>query len=129
MKRKEMEKVIRVEELKRKIRMARHNKKYIRFLYYKFILFIINLFDDINKVINGFNYKGEYEKQNKQLDTQKKRIDDLEKQKGELEEQRDNLSDLAHERYLEIEDLNKQLQAEKQTVKNLRKRIREIKKK
>lgn len=129
MKRKEMEKVIRVEELKRKIRMARHNKKYIRFLYYKFILFIINLFDDINKVINGFNYKGEYEKQNKQLDTQKKRIDDLEKQKVELEEQRDNLSDLAHERYLEIEELKKQLAAEKQTVKNLRKRIREIKKK
>ena len=124
-----MEKVIRVEELKRKIRMARHNKKYIRFLYYKFILFIINLFDDINKVINGFNYKGEYEKQNKQLDTQKKRIDDLEKQKVELEEQRDNLSDLAHERYLEIEELKKQLAAEKQTVKNLRKRIREIKKK
>ena len=129
MKRKEMEKVIRVEELKRKIRMARYNKKYIRFLYYKFILFIINLFDDINKVINGFNYKGEYEKQNKQLDTQKKRIDDLEKQKVELEEQRDNLADLAHERYLEIEDLKKQLQVEKQTVKNLRKRIREIKKK
>lgn len=129
MKRKEMEKVIRVEELKRKMRLARCNKKYIRFLYYKFILFVINLFDNANKVINGFNYKGEWEKQNKLLDIQKKRIDDLEKEKKLQEEIANECADLAHERYLVIEELKKKLTAEKQTTKNLKKRIREIKKK
>lgn len=124
-----MEKVIRVEELKRKMRLARCNKKYIRFLYYKFILFVINLFDNANKVINGFNYKGEWEKQNKLLDIQKKRIDDLEKEKKLQEEIANECADLAHERYLVIEELKKKLTAEKQTTKNLKKRIREIKKK
>lgn len=122
MKRKEMEKVIRVEELKRKMRLARHNKKYIRFLYYKFILFLINLFDDINRVINGFNYKGEYEKQNVQLDNQKKRINDLEKQV-------DDLADMLTSREEDIAKLESEIASRDTTIRNLKKRIREIKKK
>ena len=127
MKRKEMEKLIKLETLERKMKIARHGRKYIKFLYYKFILFVINLFDDINKVINGFNYKGEYEKQNKQLDTQKKRIDDLEKEIKELEKQGYDLADLAHERYLEIEELKKKLKSKNTIIRNLNKRFREIK--
>lgn len=124
-----MEKVIRVEELKRKIRLARCNKKYIRFLYYKFILFVINLFDNANKVINGFNYKGEWEKQNKLLDIQKKRIDDLEKEKKLLDEIASECADLAHERYLEIEELKKKLKSKNAIIRNLNKGVKEVKSK
>ena len=122
MKRKEMEQLYKVEELKRKMRMARYNKRYIKFLYYKFILFIINLFDGVNKVINGFNYKGEWEKQNVQLDNQKKRIGDLEKQVN-------TLSDAITNKDEDIAKLESELASRDRTIKNLKKRIREIKNK
>ena len=122
-----MEKIVRLETLERRLKIARHNRKYIKLLYYKFILFVLNLFEDINRVINGFNYKGEWEKQNKQLDTQKKRIDDLEKEKKELEERMYALANLAHERYLEIEELTKKLKSKNTIIRNLNKRFKEVK--
>lgn len=127
MKRKEMENLVKIKKIERKMKVARSDKNYIKVLYYKFILFLITLFDDISRVIDGFNYKAEYEKQNIQLDIQKKKISDMQKEKEEWERQKRALVDLAHERYLENEEVKKQLQAEKTTNKNLRKIIKEIK--
>lgn len=122
MKRKEMEKVIRVEDYERKMRLARADKKYIKTLYYKFILFFITLFDDINKIKNSIDYKGEWEKQNIELDRKKKRI-------TELEKAHDDLYEVIDKKEAEKRELQEALDAQKKIVKNLRKRIREIKKK
>ena len=110
-----MEKIVKTEQLQRKLRHARCNKKHIKVIYYNIVLFILDLIDDINKIFTGFNYKGEWEVQNIQLDNQKKRITELEKNIKSMEgiiESKD-------------EEINKQ----KEEIKKLKRKIRGMKNK